>query len=227
MGCPCLFWRENTLCYNQVTGVYGKMLWDVIKQSAGDIWEEMLFVITFNIIWLLGSLLIIPWPFVTFGLFAIVYDIGQGKGIKFTRFFSYAHQSWKQAYIWGGINLGVLLILWINIRYYGSIEAQWAAILQMFMAALAFAWIALQLVALPLYPRLEEPGFKLALRNAAILASHYPMAVLALVIIAALILALSSFLPAIAFLGAFAIIAIIANRLVGALVAKMMKHQEP
>jgi uncharacterized membrane protein YesL len=200
------------------------MVFNAIKNSAIDIWEEMLYLMIFNLIWLIGSFLIIPWPFLTFGLFAIVHDIGQGKGIKFGKFFQYGRQMWKPAYIWGGINLGVALVLWINIGFYAGIDSQWALIVRVILMALAIIWIVLQLVALPIYPRLAEPSFKLALRNAAIVVSRYPLSILILLIIVAVLLTISSIFPAIAFLGGFAFIAVVTNRIVGAIVEELVKE---
>ncbi len=204
------------------------MIWDVIKKSGSDIWDEILYLIIFNVIWLLGTILVIPYPFVTFGLFFTVRDIGQGKGIKFVTFFAHAYRMWKQAYIWGGINLFVLVILGINIKFYADFAnagAQWAALVQLFILGLTFLWGILQLVALPLYPRLEEPGFKMAIRNAAILAGRYPLAMITLVVVAVLILVISYIFPIVAVLLPVAVIAAVANRMVEAMVKKELKDE--
>jgi uncharacterized membrane protein YesL len=200
------------------------MVWNVIKQSVRDVWEELLYLLVFNIIWLVGTLLIIPWPFVTFGLFFIAHDIGQGKGIKFSTFFTHARHMWKQAYIWGAISLGVMILLWFNLNFYANLKAQAADIAQIIFIGLTIFWLFIQLVILPFYPRLQEPGFKLALRNAVIVVGRYPLANLALSTIAVLIGALSSFFPAFAFLVAPAMIAITANRMVGAMIEREIER---
>lgn len=201
------------------------MIWRVIKKSATDFWDEMLYLILFNIIWLIGTALILPWPFVTFGLFGLVYDVGEGKGIKFSTFFTHAAGMWRQAYVWGGINLAILLVIWINFNFYATIAAQWAAIVQLSLLSLLIFWAILQLFALAFYPRLEQPAFKLALRNAAIAIGQNPLVVLTLVIIIALVILLALFVQAILFLGAFALIALVANNLVGAIIAQKLARQ--
>ncbi len=202
------------------------MIWSIIKQSALDFWEEMLYLILFNLIWVVGILLVIPYPLVTFGLFATVYDVGQGKGIKFSTFFAYARRTWKEAYIWGGINLGVLILLWLNLNFYAGIGTQWAAIVQVLILAVAIFWCILQLIVLPLYPRLETPGFKLALRNAAVIIGRYPMAIFILVIIIVLIGFISLLFQAVIFAGAAAFIAVVANRVVEEVVKREMNRHE-
>jgi uncharacterized membrane protein YesL len=173
----------------------------------------------------IGTVLIIPWPYVTFGLFSTAYDIGQAKAIKLNAFFVNAQRIWKLAYIWGGINLGMLIILGININFYTDIAAQWAVFARTLIAGLAVFWGVLQLVVLPLYPRLEEPSFQLALRNAAILVGRHPVVIITLAIIAFVILVISFIFPILFFLLAPATIAIVSNRLVGAMVDTEMERK--
>lgn len=201
------------------------LIFNVIKQSAIDLWDEMLYLIIFNIICLIGILLIIPGPFVTFGLYGLAYDVGQGRGIKFSTFFVHARRLWKQAYLWGGINLVVLLMLGLNLNFYSGIEAEWARIAQVVVFSVTFFWIMLQLVMLPLYPRLIEPGFKLALRNAAVVIGRYPLMVFALAVMVALVWGLTLIFPPVVFLGALAITAVVCNRVVGALVDKELERE--
>lgn len=202
------------------------MIWTIIKNSASDIWDEMLYLIIFNIIWVLSLLLVIPWPLITFGLFFTVYDISEAKGIGFGTFWEHARRTWRQAYLWGIINLVVFLIGWINLSFYARLEAEWAGLAQMIILALMLFWLILQLVALAFYPRLQQPRLKLALRNAGITLARYPLAALTLVVVIGVVLAIASLFPAIFFLGAFAVIAVAANRLVTAVVAKEKQEEE-
>lgn len=202
------------------------MIWAIIKNSATDIWDEMLYLMIFNIIWLISLPLVIPLPLVTFGLFFTIYDVGEAKGIGFGTFWEHARRMWRQAYVWGGINLAVFIIAWINLNFYAQVRADWAGLAQIFVLALMAFWLILQLIALPFYPRLEQPRLKLALRNAGVTIGRYPLATFALIIVVGLILAIASFFPAIFFLGAFSVIAVVANRLVAAVVAKERRQEE-
>lgn len=202
------------------------MIWQVVKKSMVDSWDELLYVIVFNLIWLFGTLLIIPWPFVTFALFYTAKDIGEGKGIGFGKFFGYGRQTIKPAYIWGGINLVVLIGLWLNIRFYGGFEAQWAGMLQILLGAILFLWVFMQLITLGLYPRLIEPGFRLALRNAAVISARYPAMVVTLVAVIVILAVISVFFTAVAFLLPFSIIAILTNNAVEAMLKRELNHEE-
>jgi hypothetical protein len=198
----------------------------VIKKSAIDVWDEMLYVIIFNVIWVVGTLLVVTYPFVTFGLFHTAHDIGLGKAIKMATFFAHGRRMLKPAYIWGGINLVVLVVIWFNLRFYEGIESQWAALAQMFFVSLALFWLVLQLIMLALYPRLVEPSFKLALRNAVIITGKHPLMVFSLLVLIALILVITSFLQAIVFLMTISVIAILTNNVVGALVDREIEQLE-
>src|SRR5690554_6402405 len=118
----------------------------IIKKSAQDMWEEALYLIIFNIVWFFGALLVITFPYFTFGLFFTVYDISQGRGISFRTFLGHARQMWKQAYIWGGINLVIFIVAGVNLSFYGQMGARWTAVVQMVVLALITFWTILQLI---------------------------------------------------------------------------------
>jgi hypothetical protein len=178
----------------------------------------------FNIIWVVGTVLVLPWPFVTFALFFTVRDIGEGKGIKFNTFMNYGRQTLKPAYIWGAINLVIFVALIGNLTFYGRFQAQWGGLIQILILAIIFFWSLIQLIALALYPRLVEPGFRLALRNAAVLLGRYPLPILALLAVISLLIVISLFFSALFILITFSVIAVFINGMVEALVSHELKR---
>jgi hypothetical protein len=76
-------------------------------------------------------------------------------------------------------------------------------------------WLILQLIALPLYPRLEEPSLKLALRNALVIAGHQPLLIFVLVAVLGILGFIAYIFLASLFLFSLAVLAVIATRLVG------------
>ena len=202
----------------------GSMIWKAIRQAMVDFWDEILLLVVFNVFWVIGVMLIIPGPFVTFALFAIIYDVGQGKGISFGKFFSCGWQALKPAYVWGGINLVAIVMLVVNINFYASIDASWAPFLQIVFIGVALFWVMLQWISLPMYPRLEQPGFRLALRNAAVVIARYPLFVLALAIWIVLIGIISYFLQILFILAGVSLVALLTNRLVEAAVRKELQR---
>ena len=226
------------------------MFFSALKKTGIDLWDELLLLGIFNIIWVLGTLpgvwlilrgsadglllfillgviLIIPWPFVTFGLFYIARDVGEGKSIKFMNFFHYARQTWRPAYIWGAVNVIVITVFVINLVFYSGVTTQWASLMQIFMGGLLIVWFVLQLVALPLYPRLQEPSLKLALRNAMIVTGRHVGAILGLAVVTVILVGISLLLfPPLLFFIAIAVVAVLANRIVDEAIARELKREE-
>jgi len=189
-------------------------------------WDEMLNMIFFNLIWVFGTVLILFWPFVTFALFYTVKDIGDGFGIKFSKFFSYGRQSWKLAYVWGLINVVAYSLLLFNIRFYGGFGTQWALFLQILFFSLVVFWIIIQLMMLAMYPRLQEPGFKLAVRNSAVIVGRNPIHSFVLIIEVALLLLLFRFIPAIMLIIGFSFIALLVNNTLDVILKKELAVQD-
>jgi len=202
------------------------LIWQALKKSAADFWDEIFYLMVLNLVWAIGSLFIIPLPFFTFGLWYTAHDVSQGKGINFGTFFGYLRQTWKHALIWGAINIGIGLILVLNLNFYTRMGTQWAGAAQIMIIAVALFWSIVQLVALTLYPRLEEPGFRLATRNAGTLVAKYPLPVLALVAIFVLIGLITSIFPALFLLGTISLMAVFANRMVKTIVYEEMGWKE-
>jgi hypothetical protein len=199
------------------------VIWTVVKQAGQDFWDEFLLLIIFNAIWLLGSLFILPWPYLTFALFYTAYEVGQGKAIKFKTFFVGPASMWKQAYLWGVVNLVLLFVVWFNIRFYGNFNTQWSKVMQILLLAFTIFWLLLQLVALPMYPRLQEPGFRLALRNGIVAMGQFPLITFVLLFLVAIMVIAASLFPFFAFMGAGSLTAVLANRTVEAIVARAAK----
>lgn len=204
-----------------------KNIWHILKKSTIDLWDEMLYMLLFNLIWLIGTILVLPWPFVTFALFGISRDVSEAKGIKFAHFFNYGREMLKPAYIWGGINLVALWLFWFNIRFYSGFNAQWAAVLQLFFISMTGVWLLLQFIAVALYPQLVEPSYKLALRNAAILLGKYPLVVISIALVIVAVLFITLFFPAFGFVMTFSFIAILITNMVKVLLKEELVNRQP
>jgi uncharacterized membrane protein YesL len=196
-----------------------RLIWKSIKLAGTDLWDELLYLILLNFICLVGTLLIIPWPFVTFGLFFVMYDVSQGKGVKFDTFFKQPAKLWKQAYLWGLTNIGIAAIVWVNLNFYAAYSAQWARMVQIFFVGVGLTWFVLQLAVLPMYPRLKQPGLKLVFRNAFVLLARYPGLIIALLLLTIFVGAISIYVPLLIIFCAVSGVAVVANQLVGNAVA--------
>lgn len=203
-----------------------QLLWPIIKKSVTDLWDEMLLLLLFNIIWVMGAVLIIPLPLVTFGLIFITREVTAGRGIKFGQFWGYMRRYWLAAYIWGVLNVAALWLLWFNVTFYAGLMARWAAVAQAIFLALMMFWLLWQLVALAMYPRLVEPRFKLAARNAAIIIGKNPVIVILVALVIVFLLVITGFAPALGLAGVVSLIALLLNNMIDVLLKKELPPAE-
>ena len=178
-----------------------KLIWPIIRDTAVYYWEELFYLTLFNVIIAVAIIpglvfldpqlevplvlsvptSIILWsavPFTLFGLFHTVYEIADGKAIKFSTFFRKGKENFKHAYIWWAINVVVVTLLLTNIAFYNRLQVNWGIYLTLFFIGLFLTWLLVQIFALTLYPRLETPGFRLATRNAMAIMAMRPLPVL-------------------------------------------------
>ena len=178
------------------------------------------------IISILNLVLILPLTFFLFALYAVLFDARRGIHVEFKTYFGYLRTTWRQALIFGSINLMVALLIVWNLRFYGQFESEWAGIMQLVFVSVFLVWFILQLVMLPMYPRLEEPNFKLALRNSAGILGGYliPAATLVILVIAFLALTLSFQVIGIFF--TFSFIATMSEGIIGEVVIDLLQSSD-
>jgi len=182
------------------------IIWDVLKKTMLFGWEEIIYLVIFNIVTLtalvlgpalvfigvnksvalmaLGSMAMFAAPPALFGLFWLTYQISLGNAVKFSTYVDGARQYPKAAYIWGGVNMFIVVMLISNIIFYQSLAATWAGFAAVFFDGLLIVWVVLQLLTLALYPHLVEPSFRLAMKNALVLVAVNPFAVVGMAVIA-------------------------------------------
>lgn len=193
------------------------LLWKIIKRTAMGIWEEIFYLVVFNLAvvapalmginlisygWTSGITLFLPLgvlcllavPPALFGLFQATDQISKGNAIKISTFTEAIKTSLKPAYIWGGVNLVVGVILLANIAFYFQMTVAWAPTAGMFFVGLSIIWGVLQLLALSLYPRLVKPDFKLAQKNSMAMIGMKPGLMLGITAITLIFLVISAFI---------------------------------
>lgn len=216
------------------------LLWTITRKTFSDIWGESFLLILFNVLWVAGSapgflliaygaisrtliflfagiMVLFPWPFLTFSLFRMAYEVGEGRAIGFRMFFTEGRKNIRQAYIWSAVNLIIMPILLTNITFYSNPASPvggttiGTVISSLFMSITMF-WLIVQLFVLTMYPRLEEPGVRIALRQAVQIIGRWPVPVLFVAILAMSLVIVSIFFPILPLLITFSFIAVLANR---------------
>lgn len=174
--------------------------------------ETTLFIAVINIV------LLLPAVFFVFALYAVLYDCRQSIALKFSTYFKYLRSTWKQALTFGVINMVFIgLVVW-NLSFYAQFEAAWAVMMQYVFLSISLLWAILQIIMLPLYPRLENPQFKLALKNAGAIFASYLIPVIILVVWTGLFVVLTARFQFLGMLFSIALIAAFGEGVIGEIV---------
>ncbi len=218
------------------------VIWDILKKTILFGWEEIIYLALANIIalaallagptlvvtginrgsallMLAGSVVMFAIPPALFGLFWLTYQISLENAVKFSTFVDGVKHPPKPMFIWGGINLLVVVMLVSNILFYQAMEAGWAVFVGQFFYGLLIVWVILQLLTLAMYPHLETPGFRLALKNALRLLALNPFAIIGMMVIVIGEMALGGYAPVVLGLISVSLAALIASVTVAELIA--------
>ena len=218
-----------------------RIVYEGFKKGISIFWDDSISLIVFNFICFLSLLpallffsvtngtvsvltsiintvLFLPSVFFIFPLYHVLFDGRQGIVVSFRSFFGYLRSTWKQAFVFGVANVFVALMVGWNLRFYAQFNEAWAGIMQAIFVSLSLIWMILQISMLPLYPRLNEPSFKLALRNAGALFAGYLLPVLVMAGWTILFIVLTIMFQALGMLFSFVFIAALSEGIVGEIV---------
>jgi len=218
-----------------------RIVFEGFKKAFSIFWDDSISLIVFNFICFLSLLpallffsvtnatasvvtsiintvLFLPSVFFIFALYHVLFDCRRSIVISFRSFFGYIGSTWKQALIFGVINVFMALMVGWNLRFYAQFHEAWAGIVQAIFVSVTMIWVILQITMLPLYPRLTDPSFKLALRNAGALFAGYILPVLVMAVWTVLFIFLTIMFQALGMLFSFIFIAALSEGVVGEIV---------
>jgi uncharacterized membrane protein YesL len=177
----------------------------VVKLALMDLWDDILLLVVFNLIWCVSAVLIVPIPFASMGLATAAAAVGEGKVIKWRTFFEGGRRLLKPAYTWGVMSLMVWSLLLLNIFFYHTMAASWSIIPEMVFAMAALAFFLIQLYVPPFLIVQEAPSLREAYRNSLILFIMRPSLTIVVLVTSAVVVGLSYLLifPIFVFLVAF------------------------
>lgn len=219
-----------------------RLLRSVVFAAFSDLREESFLLVLANFLWvvctlpgalmlgagvsgsepvamLAGVVLLLPWPIATFGLFALACKTARRLPVGLKSFFDDMRLGWRQALRWGGVNVLVLIIGLVCLKFYLNPVSPlgrtvFGPVLGAVFAVLLLLWGMWQLVVLPLYPRYPAAGLGAILKQAGALALARPGAVLAVAFLAVLLAGLGLWLAPVGLLFSASLIALLANRAV-------------
>lgn len=216
------------------------LFWRILRKFPRDFLEESFLLILLNIVWIvaslpgllvggygafvrslsfiaLGVILMAPLPFVTLGAFSVVHRVGEGKTIGLRSFLREGKRLAGIAYLWGGVNLLVVAILFANIRFYNSALTPWGdtllgAVLSSLFFTLLVTWSLLQLVVLALLPRAPAPGLWDSFRRGFYVLLSEPVTILLVSVVIGVLGMLAVIVPPFGFLFGFISVVVLMNR---------------
>ncbi len=137
----------------------------VIRQAAGDWWDNWFALATLGLVWLLASLTVVLIPPALFGLAYALRSIPQGEAPSVGDWWRGVRQYFGQAWLLAFINLVLAVLFWTNIWFYGQIGTPLAEGLRWFFLPLTLIWLVIQFYAVPFLLEQERKHLGIALRN--------------------------------------------------------------
>jgi uncharacterized membrane protein YesL len=190
------------------------LAWRVIKRSFSDFIDDILWLVVFNIVWCLAAVTVVALPLASAGLAWVAAEIGEGKVIGWRTFVEGVRRFWKQAYVWGLLNLVVGVLVVMNLVFYLGREESWATVPLMLFGALGLWWIGTQFYFFPFLVHQDPPALKTAYRNGLVLMLSQPLVSLTVFLVVAVLTAASYLLLFPMFLFYFVFLSLLANRAV-------------
>lgn len=213
----------------------------IFLRSARDFWRESFFLMVFNIITSLavmpgfllltyavtsrqlvlvgaGGLLLLAWPFSTFGLFHTAAQVVDGGSIHFRTFFSGGRHRLGLAYRWGAVNMAVLGVLTVNAFFYVDPDAPFhgtwmGSFLGAFFMLAAFVWTAGQACFLAILATGDLSSLRAGWRVMTPMIISRPGTVVAVAAVSGVLFAAGFAILPLGLLLAFALIAVLACRM--------------
>ena len=163
----------------------------VIGHSIVDWWDgwlSIVMVILALFVCLFTVVLIGP---AIFGLYYVVYNMINGEALGLGGMFEGAKRYFWKSQLWFVMNAVVILLAWFNIRFYGGIQAAWGVYVLLIVMMLTGLWFATQFYALPFFMEQDNKKLRMALRNGFYTAMAAPFYTMMLMLLSAVVLALS------------------------------------
>ncbi|HET7087553.1 MAG TPA: hypothetical protein VFL17_02770 [Anaerolineae bacterium] len=200
-----------------------RLLWDILKGAASDIAAEPYLFIVYNLLWVVMSLLIIPLPFATGGLFFAAREVSARRAVGWRTFFVGGRQVARPMYLWGALNLAVALILITNISFYGRLGNVFSDVIQSVLISAALVWLLLQLFVVPLLIQLRQPRLRVAVQDGSFLMLRHPLTTLAMALVVTVLIVASTMIPVLLAGITPAAIAVLSTRVVG---EELARHRD-
>lgn len=186
----------------------------VISRAVVDWWDGWFDLLIVVVVWLVAQLTVVFGPPATFGLYHVVYQLINGESTGVRGLIEGARKYFGAAWLWNVVNLVVVFILILNVRFYGQFTTDFRYFLQFFMLILIAIWLSGQFYALAIFHEQQEPRTLLAIKNGILMVLAAPFFSAVLLLLALVLVALCVVLVLPIFLAVPAIIPLLGMRAV-------------
>lgn len=176
-------------------------VFSVIGRSAVDWWDAWLDCVLITMVWLVAQISIVLGPPATFGVYYVINNLLSGESQGPRGVITGMRLYFGKAWIWGGINLLSLAIVYVNVVFYQQWENPAALFLRPVVILIAVMWYVTQFYALPFFMELKDPNVFQAIRNGFFLMMASPLYSIVLMVVVILLLGVSIFFVLPFFLG--------------------------
>lgn len=146
------------------------MVGNVLRAALRDTWNDLLTTALVNLLWILGTVLVVTGPPATLALFYVGNRIAHGEPSDAGDFVQGLRRYFGLGWRWGLLNGAVLFLLAGDVILTNHLsQSDLARLAQGLYLALLGVWLLLQLYTLPFLFEQETPSLKLALRNSALM----------------------------------------------------------
>lgn len=137
----------------------------VILDSLIFWWDEWINLWIIGLVWAICWLSIVLGPPATFGMAYVAFRLSRGESLGVRGLYEGARQYFVKSWLWMLIYAIVLLVLLLNVLFYGGVDTIWAEWLQYIMVFFMVLWIVVHFYALGFLMEHEDESLRLALRN--------------------------------------------------------------
>ena len=157
------------------------MAWEVMQLALRIFWRRLGLLLLANVAWLCLSLLIVPWPAVTAGLFTLVKHIvaeelgADPRQASMRDFWEGMRRYWLRSSLTALLDLFCLGLLVIAMRFYGESQIEVLSWLIGPITLIGLVWTGAQLYIFPLLLHRTERSVIDIIREAFLMAMSYPL----------------------------------------------------
>ena len=202
------------------------LAWRVIRLAVSDFIDDILWLVVLNMLWCVAAVTVVAMPLVSAGMAWVAAEIGEGKVVNWRTFVEGVRRYWKQAYVWGLINLVVGALVGLNLIFYLGQQESWFALPLMLFVAVGLWWIGTQFYFFPFLVHQDPPSIKMAYRNSLVLMLSQPAVSLALFFVVMILAAVSYLLLFPLFVLFFALLSVLSNRAVIETIKSRQEREE-